>query len=495
MIVDMKGFTRAEFIKHLASKTPDWELVGDYKNALTRTEFHHKPCGRTYLKTPYNVTSKPWMCKFCNADKTPGAKAFFERAKNKTDYEVLGDYKNNRTKILVRHKVCGKEFYAIPYNFLKSKEGCPYCTNTAISKAKTWTHERFLESIGERADEYEFLSDYVDAHTKIKIRHCCGNEFEMTPDSFLRGGRCKACKYSTGEGQVYRLIKHLVPSERVIQSERSILPNRSEIDIYLPDRNLGIEYDGLVYHTVEHFLNDKRRKWTKAKAQARQEWKTNECEKQGIRLIHIFEDEWLEHQDIVEDKLRAILKLPMKRYYARKLELKTVSRSVADAFYEANHIQGKTNVSVSIGLYDGDELIALQSFLPYTRKKAVETWELVRYATKLGTQVIGGFSRCIKWFEREFSPLEIISFADRRWSDPSSNVYESNGFVRDGKVPRSYWYVKAPKRFHKFSFRKAKFKSQYPEVYSPDKTEAQMAKELGLQRIYDCGLIRYHKLY
>lgn len=491
----MKGFTREEFIKHLASKTQDWELVGDYKNALTRTKFLHKPCGRTYMKTPYNVTSRPHMCQYCNANKLRGDKLFAEKVKGKTDYEVLGEYVNNRTKILIRHKICGKTFEANAGNFAKAKEGCPYCVSSTISKARTWTHERFLEAVGERGYEYEFLTKYVDAHTKMKIRHCCGNEFEMTPDSFLRGGRCKVCKYSTGEGQVYRFIRRVLPDEKIIQGERTILPNRSEIDIYLPERKIGIEYDGLVYHTVEHFLSDKRRGWTKTKAQARQEWKTNECEKRGIRLIHIFEDEWLEHQDIVEDKLRAVLKLPMRRYYARKLDIKTVSRPIADAFYGDNHIQGKTNVSVSIGLYDGEDLIALQSFLPYTRKRVENTWELVRYATKLGTQVVGGFSKCLKWFERRYSPGEVISFADRRWSDPFSNVYNSNGFIRDGKVPRSYWYVKAPKRFHKFSYRKSRFKSQYPKVYSPDKTEAQMAREVGLQRIYDCGLIRYSKKY
>lgn len=489
----MKRFTREEFVKHLASKTQDWELIGDYTNSLTRTKFLHKPCGHTYLKTPYNVTSKPHMCRFCNANNLRGETLFKKRVAAKKDYEILGEYKNNRTKILIRHKVCGKTFMSNAGNFMRAKEGCPYCTGDTISKSRTWTHERFVEAVGERADEYEFLTRYVDAHTKIKIRHCCGNEFEMTPDSFLRGGRCGVCKYSTGEGQVCRFIKEIIPSESVVQSERGILPNRSEIDIYIPGRRLGIEYDGLIYHTVEHFLHDKRRKWTKSKAQGRQEWKTNECEKQGIRLIHIFEDEWLEHQDIVEDKLRAVLKLPMHRYYARKLDIKIVPRGEADKFYDANHIQGKTNVSISIGLYNGDELVALQSFLPYTRKKAENTWELVRYATRLGVHVVGGFSRCLKWFEREYAPNEIISFADRRWCDPASNVYESNGFVKDGRVSRSYWYVKAPKRFHKAKFRKSKFKSAYPKIYSPEKTESQMAKEAGLQRIYDCGLIRYSK--
>lgn len=491
----MKKFSREEFVAHLAKVAPEWELLGDYTNALARAEFRHKKCGRKTLKTPYAVTSKPNSCRFCNANKLAAPEAFYAAVAKKKDYEVLGKYVNGRSKILVRHKKCGKEFETIAGSFLKAEEGCPFCKAGTISKKRTWTHEKFLEAVGERGLEYEFLTEYVNAHTPIRVRHCCGNEFEITPDSFLRGGRCKSCKYSTGEGQVYRFLKRIIPSEKIIQSERTVLPNRSEIDIYLPERKLGIEYDGLVYHTVEHFLGDKHRNWSEAKAKGRNEWKTNECEKRGIRLIHIFEDEWIEHQDIVEDKLRAALKLPMDRYFARKLKIKTVERAVADRFYGTNHIQGKTNVSVSIGLYAGDELLALQSFLPYTRRESNGSWELVRYTTKLGTRVVGGFSRCLKWFERNYTPKEVISFADRRWSDPQSNVYKSNGFINDGKVPRSYWYVKAPKRFHKSGLRKARIKVKFPKIYSPEKTESQMASEAGFKRIYDCGLIRYKKVY
>lgn len=491
----MRKFTETEFKEHLASKAPEWELVGRYTNALTRTEFKHKPCGHAYLKTPYVVTSKPHMCQFCNANKLRGDSAFFEKVKDKTGYEVLGEYKNNRTKILVRHKICGREFETTPYNFCRAKEGCPFCVGKAISNSSTWTHEKFLEAIGERAEEYEFLTQYVDAHTKIRVRHCCGNEFDITPNNFLRGGRCKVCKYSTGEGQVCRYVKSILPDEEVVQGDRAHLPSHAEIDVFIPSRNLAIEYDGLAYHTVEHFLKDKRRNWTVSQAQNRQKWKTDECYKQGIRMVHIFEDEWLEHRDIAEDKLRAILKAPATKYYARKLLIKEVPKKDARDFLEANHIQGKTQTTVSVGLYDGDKLIAVQSFCKYTRKNIPGAWELVRYATLLGTQIVGGFSRCLKWFERNYSPKEVISFADLRWCDRDENVYLANGFEPTGEVEKKYWYVKPPKRFHKSDFRKRKFRSQYPEIYSPGKTEAEMAKELGLQRIYDCGLIRYHKLY
>lgn len=490
----MKRFSRDEFVEHLAKMAPDWELLGDYSNILTRTEFRHKKCGVKTLKTPYIVISKPNSCRFCNAKKLAAPESFYQAASKKKDYEVLGEYVNSRSKILIRHKVCGNEFEAVAGSFLKTDEGCPFCKAKTISRKRTWTHERFLESIGERALEYEFLTEYVDAHTPIKVRHCCGNEFKITPDSFLRGGRCKVCKYSTGEGDLLRKLRKLTNYE-IIQSERRILPNRSEIDLYIPDLKLGIEYDGLAYHTVEHFLGDSKRGWTKHKAIYRHLWKTEECAKRGIRLIHVFEDEWLEHPDIVIDKISAAMHIPCERIFARNLVARQVNQQEANRFLEANHIQGKTVSTVSVGLFYRERMVAVQSFVPYTRKKLDGAWELVRYSTLLGTQVVGGFSKCLKWFERNYNPKEVISFADKRWCDPQSNVYQANGFVHDGDTPPSYWWVKPPKRWHKSTLRKVRIKNKFPDIYSPDKTEAQMASEAGFKRIYDCGLMRYRKVY
>lgn len=490
----MKRFSRDEFVIHLAKMAPDWELLGDYTNALTRTEFRHKRCGRKTLKTPYVVISKPNSCRFCNAKKLAYPEAFYRDAAKKKDYEVLGEYINSRSKILLRHKVCGKRFEASAGSFLKTEEGCPFCKAKTISRKKTWTHERFLEAIGERGLEYEFLTRYVDAHTPMKVRHSCGNEFEVTPDSFLRGGRCKVCKYSTGEGDLLRELRKITQS-KIIQGERGILPNHSEIDLYIPDLKLGIEYDGLAYHTIEHFMGDSKRGWTKHKAIYRHLWKTEECAKRGIRLIHVFEDEWLEHPEIVVDKISAVMHIPCSRLFARKLLIKRVTQQEANRFLDANHIQGRASATVSIGLFDNDKIVAVQSFAPYTRKRIDGAWELVRYSTLLGTQVVGGFSRCLKWFERNYKPKEVISFADKRWCDPQANVYCSNGFIHDGDTPPSFWWVKPPKRWHKSALRKSRIKAKFPDIYSPDKTEAQMASEAGFKRIYDCGLIRYRKTY
>ena len=91
--------------------------------------------------------------------------------------------------------------------------------------------------------------------------------------------------------------------------------------------------------------------------------------------------------------------------------------------------------------------------------------------------------------------MEVKSFADRRWTiDEKNNVYTKLGFTFDGFTRPNYTYYNSNvdrfKRFHKFNFRKAKLLKKYPNL-DPRMTETEMAKELGYDRIWDCGLIKY----
>ena len=462
--------------------------------------FLHKPCGMQYSRIPMNIFCSPESCKYCNAKRlSMSHEEFLKRASKKTDYEILSKYINSSTKIHIRHKRCGKDAWVLPLNFLKRKEGCPHCKGLTISKVATLTHEEFVRALGERAKEFTFLTGYKGAHSPIRVRHSCGYAMTTTPDNLVRRGRCLGCEKSIGEKEVYDFICSLGAST-VIPNDRKTLPKKRELDIYLPELGIALEYDGLLYHSVEWIIQQKTKlgvdlSSAKKEAKERALWKTTESKKLGIRLIHIFEDEWLEHRDIVEDKIKSILKIPQTRLYARSLSVRQITSKTASTFYDTNHIQGGLKNTVSVGLYKDKVLVAAQSFRKARKAKGQpnNSWELTRYATLLGTVVIGGFSRCLKWFEREYSPNEIISFADLRICDPENNVYEKNGFTKSHVSKPDYYYVKGSKRFHKSEFRKSKFKKKYPKIYSSDKTESQMAKEAGLFKIYDCGKIRYVK--
>ena len=107
-------------------------------------------------------------------------------------YTPLEKYINNKTKILVRHNKCGYEWNIIPSNILKG-QGCPKCKG-GVKK----THEEFVKEIEDKyGNEYEILGEYINAKTKIKVRHNCekcnNHEWKITPDSLLRGNGCPLC--------------------------------------------------------------------------------------------------------------------------------------------------------------------------------------------------------------------------------------------------------------------------------------------------------------
>jgi hypothetical protein len=257
-----------------------------------------------------------------------------------------------------------------------------------------------------------------------------------------------------------------------------------ELDIYLPDHSIAIEFDGLYWHSDR--FKDKFYHINK----------TKDCEEKGIRLIHIFEDEWLEKKEIVESRLKNLLGLNSRRVGARKTIIKEITPKDKNLFLDTYHIQGKDNSNVKLGAFHEDELIGVMTFAKprvFMGKKAVEgTWELTRFATVADTYTPGLASKMLKYFERGWSPKVIESFADRRWS--RGNLYKQLGFDLVSETQPNYFYFKDnKKRYHRYKFRKSELKGF--ENYSPDKTEKQIMDEAGWFRIYDCGNYKFIKEY
>lgn len=116
-------------------------------------------------------------------------------ARLKPEFECLGTYQGNKIKILHRHKVCGYKWEIKPNVLLTSGEcGCPLCSGK-VRKDTEYFKREVYDLVG---DEYEVLGEYVNTHTKIKLKHnLCGNEFEMTPHNFISGQRCPQCQHGS----------------------------------------------------------------------------------------------------------------------------------------------------------------------------------------------------------------------------------------------------------------------------------------------------------
>ena len=305
-------------------------------------------------------------------------------------------------------------------------------------------------------------------------------EFEQLADSHNKGKGCPRCSYSISkaEDEIVDLL-----SDNLFVEKRFKTNDGKEVDVFIPSLNIGIEYNGLRWHSEEFGRGEKYHLD-----------KTLQSEKQGIQLIHIFEDEWLYKKEIVKSRLLNLVGKTPNKIYARRCEIKEVSSGDSMKFLEQNHIQGSVGSQIKIGLYYNDELVSLMNFskprINIGGKKEEGTYELIRFSNKLNTTVVGGASKLLKYFERNSNPKEIISYADRRWSQ--GNLYTQLGFDFIHFSQPNYFYVKSKRRENRFGYRKSILVKQ---GFDKNKTEKEIMQERGFNRIYDCGTLKFMKTY
>ena len=304
----------------------------------------------------------------------------------------------------------------------------------------------------------------------------CNKEFKETYIASLQHKIiCPHCykKYfsskSKEELQIFSFIKNI--NNNAISGSKKIIPPY-QLDIYIPDKKLAIEYNGIYWHSDQY-----KNKYYHLN-------KTNLCKDKGIILLHIFENEWLYKQEIVKSIINSKLNIYKNKIFARKCEIKELNNKEYKEFLELNHIQGYANAFIKIGLFYNNELVACIG-IGKSRFKNNET-ELIRFCNKLNTLVIGGLSRLIKYSKIE----ELISYVDLRYFNGSG--YEKIGFELINKSSPSYVYAKHNSNIlSRYQCQKHKLYKLLGNTYNKDLTEEENMILAGYYKIYDCGMLKY----
>jgi hypothetical protein len=301
-----------------------------------------------------------------------------------------------------------------------------------------------------------------------------------------RGLNCEVCNpqnpkfVSNEEQEIYDYITQELGIVDGHQGDKKLI-NPYELDMVFPDQRIAVEYCGLYWHSEYSSGKDQRYHYNKMEL-------TNQA---GYRLITIFGDEWNLKRDIVKSKLANIFGQTHRRYYARQCRVDLVSSRDSAEFCNRHHLQGSSIAKIHLGLYSPDDrLVALMTFSNGRRALNTQSnpteYELVRFVTD-GSSVVGGASRLLKTFIRLYQPTKIISYADLRWSE--GNVYETIGFSKETRPTIGYWYVDDYQlREHRYNFTKGQLVKNGAD---PSKTEWEIMKELGYDRIWDCGHQKY----
>ena len=219
------------------------------------------------------------------------------------------------------------------------------------------------------------------------------------------------------EDEIENWLKNELHIDNIIKHDRKIIEGQ-ELDIYIPDKNVAIEFNGNYWHSSE-VINDKFYHFNKSYL----------CEQKGIRLIHIYEYQW--EDSVKREILKSIIKNALGKneniLYARKCQIKELNKKDVEEFSKLNSLHAHRNASIYLGLFYNDELVELMSFGKafFSRDNSID-YECIRSITKINTTVVGGMNKLFKYFINKYNPNKILYYVD--YNTHNGNSMSKLGF-------------------------------------------------------------------
>lgn len=343
-----------------------------------------------------------------------------------------------------------------------------------ISQAKMMSHDEVMSRFSKREIEFELvstISEYAgyQIHLDVKCRTCKTLQ-KKTLKSLDDGSRCYVCfpygLTSKYQNEIFEWVKTL--SVDVQQTRQVISPY--EIDVFIPQKSFGIELNGLYWHSDRAGADPKKH-----------QIKSDMAKMAGVRLLHIFEDEWRDKQNIVKSMIVHALGMSTS-LYARSCVIDSNPHfDDVKQFLDQSHLDGSTNrIEKAFVLRYENEIVACMTLRkPFMH--ADGAIEIARFCCKKNTNVVGGLSRLVKHaiiWSRENGFKKLMTYADQRLGQDSA--YTKVGFVQLSDTSIRFWWTDLDKRFNRFKFRA-----------TTDQTQAQVAEAAGMTRIWGCKNSRY----
>jgi hypothetical protein len=355
-------------------------------------------------------------------------------------------------------------------------------------KIKEKYNKNYIKKYLENGIDLEIINE-----NEVKIKNYCEihDEFIINKANLnLRQFRykvniCTKCNPISNNTSSYENeIKKYLNSKNIfyIEKDREIL-NGNEIDILIPEFNFGIEFNGSYYHSDK--FKDKNYHLNK----------TNLAILKGYNIFHIHESDFVNKRDLIYSMIDSKLNIINTKIFARKCIIKKIDRNIEKEFLNQNHIQGYAVSIVAYGLYYNNELVSLISFskrriISKHKNNLDNEYELLRFCNKINHIVIGGASKLLRNFEKDFNPDIIYSYANRDYSN--GNLYYNLGFDFESFTEPSYFWEKNNIKYNRFSLRKDILISM---GFDKNKTEYEILTEQFYNKIYTTGNLKFIKIY
>ncbi len=482
-------FTQEEIKEKL--REFDLELLSEFKNMRTKIKVKCLKCGYIREVRPNDIINRKRICPECARRKKMLSEDEVRKKFKEAGIELLSEYRNMNTKVKAKCLKCGYEWEVRPSNILKVGCSCPNCKNIERRLKLQEVIERFKDN------NLELLSDYQNAHTKVKVRCVkCGRIFETYPYCVFMEKGCLIC--NTMNPKWEEEFREILESYGLEVKKRYQLNGRMEIDLFIPEFNIGIELNGLYWHGYSPFIHNSF-KDNQYKAKWHLHRKKMLALEKGIDVIFVFEHEYY-NKFIFNKILDFILcKIGLKqehKVYARDCDFVEIDNQSAFEFYEKYHILGKPTYCKHFGLVSNGKLLSMLSF-----RKEKSEWIITRYCIHPEYRIIGGFQKLlknsIKHLNINLEVEPIVTFGDLRFVNPKNNVFVRNGFKIVHYVEPRYFYwkgdVKNPDKLiilERREAQKSKLKKLLGELFDENLTEEENMFKYKFVKCYDAGKIK-----
>ena len=530
MCKGVKKLTTEEFIKRakeIHGDKYDYSKV-NYKNAKEKVCIICPEHGEFWQEASSHLSGNG--CPKCKGGIVSNTDEFIKKANiihsSFYDYSKV-EYKNAKEKVCI---ICPKhgEFWQEASSHLSGK-GCPKCKSSKLEnimlnffnkKNINYIYQYRFPELGKKSfdfylplyniviecqgeqhyipSKFSYKNDSIEEFNKriendiLKYNICIKNNMDIiyfTIPTYFRNN----ININDGFYSDKIVFTHINDVEKFLdeRKKKDVKNNFMSLchDLFNVTQNIIIEDNiikyknlGIIYHNIAPNNKDTLIS------------KTNYYNKRNIQVINIFEDEYIYSHDIVLNKIKHIFNIQadncIQKIPGRKIECNEISNKKAKSFLEKYHIQGFSSSTIYVGGFYNNELIAVMSF----KKEKYNNWELTRFASNYNYICQGVGGKLFNYFIKKYSPIEIKSFADRRWTiNKDNNLYTKLGFTLDKVLSPDYKYHnindKSFYRYHKFNFRKKNLHKNYNLPLSM--TEKEMTDKLGYYRIWDCGLYKY----
>ena len=295
-----KRKTKEEFVAEL--NDDNVEVLGEYISNNTKLLVRYKDCSHEDYKKPSKLLYGQ-RCSLCKGktiskSKTKSKETFLQELSNaKIDYiDVLSEYTGVVTKIFVKNKKCGHEYYVKAGNLLYKESGCPICHGMKdTSKFESVIHDKY-------PGKYQIVGEYVNNRIPIRIKHICGYEWCVIPKDLMRAERCPKCMKSKGELFIEEYLTKLnlefEPQYRFADC-KDVLSLPFDFMVIVNGKQKLIEFDG-----IQHFQKT-RSIYNTNKVFEHDRIKNDFCNKNNIPLLRI--PYWYLRSDKIDKVLNEFL--------------------------------------------------------------------------------------------------------------------------------------------------------------------------------------------